>query len=198
MVLAGCAVLLGGCGSGYASTVSDDVTDSREELVILFNQGIAGDASCADLFVYRNVLDVETSTFYDSKLREIGCVSSTSERTDKPSPDQPAVLPTLGISQSTTTLQRAATDEFMQFLRTTLVGTSYSIESQTTPFGKAQVETLTYLADNICCDLGAGTSESQMREELAENEKLGDPSLDKDIPMFVEAIFSAATIYVCP
>lgn len=57
---------------------------------------------------------------------------------------------------------------------------------------------LTYSAESICRDLGFGKDESELRRVMASVEILGDPSLDKDIPVYVDAIFEAAKTYVCP
>ena len=91
-----------------------------------------------------------------------------------------------------------ATDDFARFLQSSLFGTSYSIDSLTSSYGETQIEVHMYFAESICADLAAGINESQLREIRASEEVMGDPSLDADIPKYVEAIFSAAKTYVCP
>ena len=190
------SILLVACGktdAGSLSTVDATGIEIRDEIAGLFSDGVKGDATCAELFSYRN--DYErvggsTDGFFNAKLRGLGCFSSSSDRTDEPTSPQLAPVASTAAPFPTT--------DFMAFLRRKLMGTSYSIESPTTPFGKIQIESSIYRVREICRDLGTGASESQMREELSENEMLGDPTLDRDIPVYVDAVFEAAKTFVCP
>lgn len=190
------SILLVACGetdTRSLSTVDATGIEIRDEIAGLFSDGVKDDATCAELFSYRN--DYErvggsTDGFFNSRLRAIGCFSSSSDRTDEPTSPQSAPVASAAAPFPTT--------DFMTFLKRALMGTSYSIESPTTPFGKVQIESSIYRAREICRDLGTGASESQLRNELAENEKLGDPSLDRDIPVYVDAVFEAAKTFVCP
>ena len=194
-------IVLAACGEARTRTLSsvgDAEMERRDELANLFSEGIVGNATCAELFSYRNAYNGSTESYFDPKLREIGCFSSSSERTDDPSSTQSEVTATTETAQARDTLSPALTLEFMQFLTRKLAGTSYSINSLTTPFGKAQIQSYTYSAESICRDLGSGKDERELRRVMASIEILGDPSLDKDIPVYVDAIFEAAKTYVCP
>lgn len=194
-------IVLAACGEARTSrlnSVSDAEMERRDELVNLFNEGIVGNATCAELFSYRNAYNGSTERYFDPKLREVGCFGSSSERTDDPLSTQSEVTATTAAGQSRDTLSPALTAEFMQFLTRKLAGTSYSIDSLTTPFGKAQIQTYTYSAESVCRDLGSGKDESELRQVMSSIEILGDPSLDKDVPVYVDAIFEAAKTYVCP
>ena len=199
--------MLAGCGG--TSTSADQGPTEAESLrndtnIQRLNEGIDGDAACHQLFWLRNALvGIDTSQIIDPELREIGCLSATSERTDKPSPTTSAPeTPTTTNHSSTTsqssTTSRSSTAEFARFLQSSLARTSYSIDSLTSPYGKAQIQAHTYFAESICKDLRSGRNEDELRAIRAREEVMGDPSLDKDIPKYVDAIFEAAKTYVCP
>ena len=40
--------------------------------------------------------------------------------------------------------------------------------------------------------------ETPLRAEKAENELLGDPELDQEMPVYLDAVFEAARAFICP
>ncbi len=96
------AAACGGQTSGSNSDTDRARAIADDNTVGLFNEGIAGDATCAELFSYRNSLDLDTSLYFDPRLTEIGCASSSSVRTDKPPSD---------TTQATTTTRPSVTTQ---------------------------------------------------------------------------------------
>jgi len=98
-------ILLAACGETRTSTlssVSDAEMERRDELANLFSEGIADNAPCAELFSYRNAYEGSTESYFDPKLREIGCFSSSSDRTDESSATQSDAPATHPASPATT------------------------------------------------------------------------------------------------
>lgn len=172
----------------FVESRSQDEVELADEVADSFRQALLNNENCAELFSIRNQFVGDTSSYFDPKLREVGCFSARSERQVE------APVTTRGTP--TTTLY--SVDELMEYLRVRLVGTSYSIESPTTPFGQAQIETSSYFAEEVCRELRAGITETDVRIGIRQREWMGEPNLDRDIPTYVEAIVGAAKTFICP
>jgi len=78
-------------------------------------------------------------------------------------------------------------------------GTSYLGAEVGSPAWEISLETFRSFAQFVVCeDLAAGVPEATVRADLLESEKLDDPDIDVDVPIFVDALLDASTTFVCP
>jgi hypothetical protein len=79
-----------------------------------------------------------------------------------------------------------------------LDGTSYSYGRPGSLAWETSARLYEFEAESICEELADGADEATLRAATAEEEKLGDPEIDQDVPVYVDAIYTAARIHVCP
>jgi hypothetical protein len=121
-------------------------------------------------------------------------------------PLEPASAPTTSsISTVTTTTRSANTPDpafdvnaFNAHMILELEGTSYLGGEPWSRAWDISLETMQWAAVRICDDLAAGQSGASIKTDKLESEKLGDPELDRDVPVYVDAVFFGATTFICP
>jgi hypothetical protein len=165
---------------------------SRQETIQAFEAAISADGSCEMLFDLLDALDPDDPYIESANghLQRIGCLSRSADREEATSTTVP--------STSDSSDQPYDVSAFNSFMEAAVSGTSYEFGARGTPSWDTSAKVMQWTAEAICGDLAAGRSESDLRTEMAENERLGDPALDRDIPTFIDAIFEAARTFICP